>query len=200
MRRRRMSGSSEAEALKGGNPRTGTGRRYKKSRAGPPFAGAGAGARGISAAGGEKIDRPQPVRSRSRLSPRQLQSRFDYGIRAPSRRARHGCGCSSGVEHNLAKVGVEGSNPFARSKKSHEINRIGRRPAGRLPLAPSASARARRDRFRRSPDAERFTPPPSNSPRNSLPHRAARPACRAALSCRRISIRRSCHGRSRPWE
>jgi hypothetical protein len=25
------------------------------------------------------------------------------------------CGCSSGVEHNLAKVGVEGSNPFARS-------------------------------------------------------------------------------------
>jgi hypothetical protein len=25
------------------------------------------------------------------------------------------CGCSSGVEHNLAKVRVEGSNPFARS-------------------------------------------------------------------------------------
>jgi hypothetical protein len=33
-----------------------------------------------------------------------------------------GCGCSSGVEHNLAKVGVEGSNPFARSKFSHKIN------------------------------------------------------------------------------
>jgi hypothetical protein len=30
-----------------------------------------------------------------------------------------GCGCSSGVEHNLAKVGVEGSNPFARSKNDH---------------------------------------------------------------------------------
>ena len=28
----------------------------------------------------------------------------------------HGCGCSSGVEHNLAKVGVVGSNPIARSK------------------------------------------------------------------------------------
>ena len=28
-----------------------------------------------------------------------------------------GCGCSSGVEHDLAKVGVEGSNPFARSNK-----------------------------------------------------------------------------------
>jgi hypothetical protein len=27
----------------------------------------------------------------------------------------NGCGCSSGVEHDLAKVGVEGSNPFARS-------------------------------------------------------------------------------------
>ena len=26
-----------------------------------------------------------------------------------------GCGCSLGVEHDLAKVGVEGSNPFARS-------------------------------------------------------------------------------------
>ena len=27
------------------------------------------------------------------------------------------CGRSSGVEHNLAKVGVEGSNPFARSSR-----------------------------------------------------------------------------------
>jgi len=27
-------------------------------------------------------------------------------------------GRSSGVEHNLAKVGVEGSNPFARSSKT----------------------------------------------------------------------------------
>ncbi|CUX47448.1 hypothetical protein AGR3A_Lc130054 [Agrobacterium tomkonis CFBP 6623] len=31
-------------------------------------------------------------------------------------------GCSSGVEHNLAKVGVEGSNPFARSKFSEKRN------------------------------------------------------------------------------
>ena len=30
-------------------------------------------------------------------------------------RLPNGCGCSSGVEHDLAKVGVEGSNPFARS-------------------------------------------------------------------------------------
>src|ERR1700693_3276624 len=32
----------------------------------------------------------------------------------------NGCGCSSGVEHDLAKVEVEGSNPFARSKLSIE--------------------------------------------------------------------------------
>jgi hypothetical protein len=33
----------------------------------------------------------------------------------PSSYVSTGCGCSSGVEHDLAKVGVEGSNPFARS-------------------------------------------------------------------------------------
>src|SRR5690349_16128093 len=31
------------------------------------------------------------------------------------------CGRSSGVEHNLAKVGVEGSNPFARSNFSQKF-------------------------------------------------------------------------------
>ena len=31
-------------------------------------------------------------------------------------------GRSSGVEHNLAKVGVEGSNPFARSSFSKKTN------------------------------------------------------------------------------
>ena len=31
-------------------------------------------------------------------------------------------GRSSGVEHNLAKVGVEGSNPFARSRIHRYIN------------------------------------------------------------------------------
>src|SRR5438094_4828267 len=35
-----------------------------------------------------------------------------------------GCGCSSGVEHDLAKVGVEGSNPFARSKFQIRFNRL----------------------------------------------------------------------------
>jgi hypothetical protein len=36
--------------------------------------------------------------------------------RADGRLITLGCGCSSGVEHNLAKVGVVGSNPIARSK------------------------------------------------------------------------------------
>ena len=40
--------------------------------------------------------------------------------RPPSRRL-FGCGCSSGVEHDLAKVGVEGSNPFARSNSSSRL-------------------------------------------------------------------------------
>ena len=33
-------------------------------------------------------------------------------------------GRSSGVEHNLAKVGVEGSNPFARSSFFDALNNI----------------------------------------------------------------------------
>ena len=36
----------------------------------------------------------------------------------------HGCGRSSGVEHNLAKVGVEGSNPFARSRLFDDIAKL----------------------------------------------------------------------------
>jgi hypothetical protein len=49
------------------------------------------------------------VCGRSR-SPKRLRLPFDGE-----------CGCSSGVEHDLAKVGVEGSNPFARSKIFNDI-------------------------------------------------------------------------------
>ena len=48
-----------------------------------------------------------------------LHSRSAFVIRLPltARDRRHlGCGCSSVVEHDLAKVGVEGSSPFARSR------------------------------------------------------------------------------------
>ena len=41
-------------------------------------------------------------------------------------RAWRQSGRSSGVEHNLAKVGVEGSNPFARSSFPSENNGLGR--------------------------------------------------------------------------
>src|ERR1700722_18811676 len=45
-----------------------------------------------------------------------------------------GCGCSSGVEHDLAKVGVEGSNPFARSSfSSSRTESDGSGPFGTTP-------------------------------------------------------------------
>jgi hypothetical protein len=50
-----------------------------------------------------------------------LQSASAFGIALPltaSDRRHLGCGCSSVVEHDLAKVGVEGSSPFARSNFS----------------------------------------------------------------------------------
>ena len=51
-----------------------------------------------------------------------------------------GCGCSSGVEHDLAKVGVEGSNPFARSSFSllRELRAMGVAASGQLPDSVSA--------------------------------------------------------------
>jgi hypothetical protein len=61
---------------------------------------------------GGPIDEAAPVR---RL---RLQMQPPFGIASRRRSSPpypNGCGCSSGVEHDLAKVGVEGSNPFARS-------------------------------------------------------------------------------------
>src|SRR5690242_18764876 len=55
-----------------------------------------------------------------RLLRKPCGRRFGHARRAPHLRrtklpASAQSGRSSGVEHNLAKVGVEGSNPFARS-------------------------------------------------------------------------------------
>ena len=68
-----------------------------------------------------------------------LHSRSAFGIALPltaSDRRHLGCGCSSVVEHDLAKVGVEGSSPFARSRffqtATHWIQ-----PTGRLLAAVS---------------------------------------------------------------
>ena len=71
-----------------------------------------------------------------------LHSRSAFGIGLPltARVRRHlGCGCSSVVEHDLAKVGVEGSSPFARSRFSSMANyRIVDRPplGGLVVFAP----------------------------------------------------------------
>src|SRR5215469_13924811 len=45
-----------------------------------------------------------------------------HNVRSRGRLLRGRCGCSSGVEHNLAKVGVGGSNPLARSKFPVDFN------------------------------------------------------------------------------
>ena len=47
---------------------------------------------------------------------------------AVERRITQGRGCSSGVEHDLAKVGVVGSNPIARSNLSKYLFGIGEAP------------------------------------------------------------------------
>src|SRR5256885_10368283 len=59
--------------------------------------------------------RSQPAKPGSRWL---LHSEAAFGIALPlpaRNRRQFGCGCSSVVEHDLAKVGVEGSSPFARS-------------------------------------------------------------------------------------
>lgn len=68
---------------------------------------------------------PKAAARRNRQKPARGGLRFapPWGNKPASRQRRGclGCGCSSGVEHNLAKVGVEGSNPFARSRQSQGL-------------------------------------------------------------------------------
>jgi hypothetical protein len=60
--------------------------------------------------------RSQPRNEGPASSLHSLPSRAIYpGLRPACRRGTQGCGCSSGVEHHVANVRVEGSNPFARS-------------------------------------------------------------------------------------
>ena len=51
-----------------------------------------------------------------------LQSRRGFGHIGAAAAPCRASGCSSGVEHNLAKVGVEGSNPFARSIENQVLS------------------------------------------------------------------------------
>ena len=58
-------------------------------------------------------------------------------------------GRSSGVEHNLAKVGVEGSNPFARSSFPQKINGLENHfPAGGVNFAVFGSCSDFRENVR----------------------------------------------------
>src|SRR3954451_21889091 len=69
------------------------------------------------ALGSRRFGANRPICRASHL----LHSRCAFGIALPvagascRRQFLKGCGCSSVVEHDLAKVGVEGSSPFARS-------------------------------------------------------------------------------------
>ena len=89
------------------------------------------------------------ARSRKPAAARLLQWWTRFGIASAARlRPPYplGCGCSSGVEHDLAKVGVEGSNPFARSNFQHRIRcrRCGAWPARRASAPRRGIANASR--------------------------------------------------------
>ena len=58
---------------------------------------------------------------------------------------RFGCGCSSGVEHNLAKVGVVGSNPIARSKNTSYLKLSFGQELFRLAFDPEKPGESVRD-------------------------------------------------------
>src|SRR6266480_6900035 len=70
----------------------------------------------------------RPGTPRRTLRVLRLQCRAGFGIGGEAAFAaypRFGCGCSSGVEHNLAKVWVVGSNPIARSNKFNSLGGFG---------------------------------------------------------------------------
>src|SRR5882724_5153509 len=85
----------------------------------PLWGGLGGGRRGAPT--GQTLPTPEKRALSLDMPPRpppRLQMQPPFGIaslRRSSPPCPNGCGCSSGVEHDLAKVGVEGSNPFARS-------------------------------------------------------------------------------------
>src|SRR3954468_12074218 len=92
--------------------------------------------------------RSQPTRPGSRWL---LHSEAAFGIALPlpaRNRRQFGCGCSSVVEHDLAKVGVEGSSPFARSRNFTTPSKLKRPAVGGLFFSIGAGvAEARGTRF-----------------------------------------------------
>ena len=94
---------------------------------------AGAGRKGPRRADGPVGLRPPPAiaprrHNPARGSPGNAQACVTR--EPPLKRVPRLSGRSSGVEHNLAKVGVEGSNPFARSRFSQENQGLTSGPPG----------------------------------------------------------------------
>jgi hypothetical protein len=113
--------------------------------------------------------------------------------------AIQGCGCSSGVEHDLAKVGVEGSNPFARSNFLFKKSELAKQPFGAgflltLPSPRSAAPKGPTERHavrlmhRRPPAARRreffIIPPRFGRGRISFSNHALFENARTLLSLR----------------
>jgi hypothetical protein len=71
------------------------------------------------AAGATEAEDGQNRRTKARHFPVAIGSLFGHISAACG--GRRASGCSSGVEHNLAKVGVERSNRFTRSSFFQEI-------------------------------------------------------------------------------
>ena len=121
-------------------------------------------------------------------APDRLAFGRPFGHNVPSiasgRSLSHGCGCSSGVEHNLAKVGVEGSNPFARSK---EIMARARRRTGLFCNGPGQTRYATSI----APPAIIATPSQfgndSCSPRKTTPNTATRTTLSLSMGATRAA-------------
>ena len=95
------------------------------------------------------------------------------------RRWRRGSGCSSGVEHNLAKVGVERSNRFTRSSFPYrEIKRTNRPPLGGRFAFGAVSPPCRHSLVRGYLPARNLTPDRTQR---------ARPTTTASKPCRPIA-------------
>ena len=98
-------------------------------------------------------------------------------------------GRSSGVEHNLAKVGVVSSNLIARSKYDRRINLIELAAERRPPRAPSTSgkvggAMSLSDELVRRPDGT-----PRAGDRTMRPRVSGRPVQNGEKSARPIGVR-----------
>jgi hypothetical protein len=96
--------------------------RARAGAADAPLSETGAAATDRQRNAGRALGRPREISQRPH-SPLARRGTLFYTVAtrdAPVLCWQRERGCSSGVEHNLAKVGVEGSNPFTRSSLSQK--------------------------------------------------------------------------------